>query len=53
MMGTEASFRWNGHDEAELAKTRMLSLGVVSLSYEAARVKESVAVGSPAAALAT
>jgi dihydrofolate reductase len=36
-----------------LAKTRMLSLGVVSLSYEAARVAESVAVGSPVAALAT
>jgi hypothetical protein len=36
-----------------LAKTRMLSLGVISLSYEAARVADSVAVESPVAALAT
>jgi hypothetical protein len=36
-----------------LAKTRMLSLGVISLSYEAARVADGVAVGSPVAALAT
>jgi hypothetical protein len=36
-----------------LANTRMLSLGVISLNYETARVADSVAVGSPVAALAT
>ncbi len=36
-----------------LANTRKLSLGVVSLSYEAARVAESIAAGSLVPALAT